>query len=194
MGRKEKKPNEHYRFESKSKLKQDKGGHWKHVFLNNNGNEQPDFTTQIMYTMLISPPFKDLTARQRMLYVYAKSQFFAAVSRPSIDFRDEEGKPLEIFQKYQGKECFYLNHKLMSEVFGLYPETNHRDLYFDIEALVQRGFIERVTGYGRNKITETNHMRNIYKYSEKWKEITEADLEKIRDKETEIKKNRIKGK
>lgn len=188
----EKKPREHYRFESKSTLKQCKDGKWRHKFINDKGNEQTDPTTQIMYTMLISPAFKDLTARQRMLYVYAKSQFYGAVSRPSGDFKDENGNTIEQFKRYDGKECFYLNHKLMSDVFGLYPKTNHRDLYFDIEALIQRGFIERVTGQERKKTTETNHMRNIYKYSEKWKEITETDLERIRVKEKEIKQNRVK--
>ncbi len=135
MGRKKiSKPNEHYRFESKGKLKQCKDG---------------------------------------MLYVYAKSQFFGALSRPANDFKDEYGNTLEKFQQYQGRECFYLNHKLMSEVFGLYPKTNHRDLYFDIEALIQRGFIERVTG-------------------QEQKDVTELELEKIRETEREKKKNRIK--
>lgn len=193
MARKvDKKPYEYYRFESKSTLKQNKNGKWKHVFVNDKGNEQTETTTQIMYSMLISPAFKDLTTRQRMLYIYAKSQFFGAVSRPSDDFKGEDGKPLEKFRRYEGKECFYLNHKLMSEVFELYPKTNHRDLYFDIEALVQRGFIERVTGVERKQTTETNHMRNIYKYSERWKEIDETDLEKIRTREKEIKQNRVK--
>ncbi len=174
MGRKKiSKPNEHYRFESKGKLKQCKDGKWRHRFINDSGNEQTDTTIQIMYSMIISPAFKDLTARQRMLYVYAKSQFFGALSRPANDFKDEYGNTLEKFQQYQGRECFYLNHKLMSEVFGLYPKTNHRDLYFDIEALIQRGFIERVTG-------------------QEQKDVTELELEKIRETEREKKKNRIK--
>lgn len=91
----EKKPREHYRFESKSTLKQCKDGKWRHKFINDKGNEQTDPTTQIMYTMLISPAFKDLTARQRMLYVYAKSQFYGAVSRPAGDFKDENGNTIE---------------------------------------------------------------------------------------------------
>lgn len=152
-----KKPPEYQKFEARSRLKQDRQGNWKHKFINDNGKEETDPTANIAYSMLISEAFKDLTARQRMLYVYAKSQFYAAHSRPATDFKD-----IEAFQVQGGKMYFYLNHRLLSDVYGLYSKGNHR-LYTDIEALISHGFIERYS-------SGVNHMRSIYYYSDKWKE------------------------
>ena len=128
-----------------------------HKFISN-GKEQTDTTTNICYSMLISPAFMDLSARQRMLYIYAKSQYFGARSRPKNDYKD-----IEEYQKDGGRKYFYLNHYLLSEVYGLYPKSNTRDLYKDINVLIEHGFIEQVSN-GR-----ANQKRSIYKYSEKWK-------------------------
>ncbi len=124
-----------------------------------NGKKQTDTTTNICYSMLISPAFKDLTARQRMLYVYAKTQYFGAKSRPKNDFPD-----IEEYKADSGRKYFYLNHFLLSNVFGLYPKSNTRDLYADIDSLIEHGFIKKVSD-GR-----ANQQRSIYTYSTKWKE------------------------
>lgn len=124
-----------------------------------NGKQCTDTTANICYSMLISPAFKDLTARQRILYVYAKTQYFGAKSRPKSDFPD-----IEEYKRDNGRKYFYLNHFLMSDVFGLYPKSNTRDLYVDIKALIEHGFIEQVSN---GKI---NQKRSIYTYCDKWKE------------------------
>lgn len=135
-----------------------------HDYISWTGKRETDTTTNITYSMMTSPAFKDLTARQRMLYIYAKSQFWAARSRPSKDFKE-----VQEFQEVEGRLCFYLNHALLSEVYSLYPKSNHRDLYKDIQALIEHGFIERVTNTTGKDVSENNHMRNIYRYSDGWK-------------------------
>lgn len=152
-----------YRFEATSSVKENNAGHRKHIYIDENGKEQTDTTTTICYSMLIHPAFKDLTARQRMLYVYAKTQFYGARSRPKKDFPD-----IAEFAEYDGRKYFYLNHFLMSDVFGMYPKSNHRDLYKDIAALVEHGFIEWYTE--PKTIDKGNHMRTIYRYSDAWKQ------------------------
>lgn len=170
MGQKNKKPPEYNRFESRSFLEQDYNGNWKHRYTAENGKRRTETTTALHYSLLTSDAFKDLTASQRMLYVYAKTQFYGAVSRPAKDFKD-----IKEYQEQQGRMFFYLNHKLMTEVFGLYAKSNHRSLYRDVQALEDHGFIERVTniktdGEKGGNIEGGNHMRTIYKYSEDWKD------------------------
>lgn len=164
MGRNRKdKPPEYYSFEARSRLEKDRG-RWKHKFLNpRNGKHETDATANIAYSMLISDAFIDLTPRQRCLYLYAKAQFYSARSRPGDDYKD-----IEELQEYDRKRYFYLNHRLLSDVFGLYPKTNHRDLYKDIQALIQHGFIELYSGGGN--VEHGNHMRAIYRYSDGWKD------------------------
>lgn len=154
---------DYYPFEATSKVKTCSDGKDRHRFIDRNGKEQTDTTTLLTYSMMISGAFKDLTARQRMLYVYAKSQFYGARSRPGKDFTD-----VPEFKEYKGQKYFYLNHALLSDVYGLYPKTNHRDLYKDIEALVKHGFIEYYTE--PKAVNKSNHMRTIYRYSEAWKD------------------------
>ena len=137
MARKKKK-NPYFPFESLSTSPE-------HTYIDSSGRSLTDTTTNICVSMMRSPPFKDLTPRQRMLYIYAKSQF------------------------YGGRAYFYLNHKLLTDVFGLYTKGNYRDLYRDIDALETHGFIERVTNVERKPTTETNGMRTIFQYSDKWK-------------------------
>lgn len=163
MSRKNKyKIREFYAFEATSKLTENADGQTQHKFIHN-GKEQVDTTTVITYSMMVSEAFKDLTARQRMLYIYAKAQFYGARSRPCRDFPD-----ITDFHEYNGQRYFYLNHRLLSDVYGLYPKSNHRDLYKDIEELVKHGFIEYYTE--PKAVNKSNHMRTIYRYSEAWKE------------------------
>ena len=124
-----------------------------------NGKQYTDTTANVCYSMLISPAFKDLTPRQRMLYIYAKTQYFGAKSRPKSDYPD-----IEEYKTDNGRKYFYLNHFLLSNVFGLYPKSNTRDLYADTNKLIEHGFIKQVSN---GKI---NQKRSIYTYSDEWKE------------------------
>lgn len=150
MARKKNKQRPYMPFESLSESKD-------HEYIYNN-KKQVDTTTNVCYSMLISPAFIDLSARQRMLYIYAKTQYFGARSRPRNDYKE-----IEEYQEDGGRKYFYLNHYLLSEVFGLYPKSNTRDLYRDIQKLCENGFIEQVAN-GR-----ANQKRSIYRYSDKWK-------------------------
>ena len=163
MSRNKYKIQEFFPFEALSKIKTCTDGKERHRFIDRNGKEQTDTTTVLAYSLMISEAFKDLTARQRMLYVYAKGQFYGARSRPKDDFRD-----IPDFKEWQGRKYFYLNHRLVSDIYGLYPKSNHRDLYKDIEALVKHGFIEYHTE--PKAVNKSNHMRTIYRYSEAWKD------------------------
>ena len=125
-----------------------------------NGKQYTDTTTNICKSMLLSDAFKDLTARQRMLYVYAKSQYYGAVNRPSSEYKE-----LEKYKADGGKKYFFLNHHLITEVFALYPKSNKRDFYNDINILINHGFIEEDTQHVRGRIA-----RKIYYYSDKWRE------------------------
>lgn len=112
-----------------------------------------DTSANIYDSMLTSAAFRDLSARQRMLYVYCKNQYYGK-RKPRADYPDIEA--------VQGDECFYLNHALITDVYGLYPKTNHRDFYKDMQKLVDNGFIEVVSnGHAAKK-------RSIYRFSEKW--------------------------
>lgn len=153
---------DYYPFESKSRVRPCADGKERHRF-EHNGKEQTDTTTLLTYSMMISEAFKDLTARQRMLYVYAKGQFYGARSRPCSDFPE-----IPEFKEYKGQKYFYLNHRLLSDVYGLYPKSNHRDLYNDTAALIAHGFIEWYTE--PKAVNKSNHMRTIYRYSEAWKD------------------------
>lgn len=154
---------DYYPFEATSKVKACLDGKERHRFIDGQGKEQTDTTTLLTYSMMISGAFKDLTARQRMLYVYAKSQFYGARSRPCNDFRD-----IPEFKEYKGQKYFYLNHRLLTDVYGLYPKNNHRDLYKDIAELVKHGFMEYYTE--PKAVNKSNHMRTIFRYSEAWKD------------------------
>ena len=150
-------------FEATSGVGRTAGGSQKLIYIDQQGRGQRETSTQIAYSMLVSPAFKDLTARQRMLYIYAKSQFYGARDRPCNTYPD-----VEEYQQHRGMMHFYLNHNLLSGVFGLYSKDNHRCLYNDIKAIVAHGFIEPCTAGGN--VTSSNHTRRIYKYSTAWKD------------------------
>lgn len=165
-----KKPNEYERFEAceTSCVRQNENGKWAHMFQGNDGQWRYDNTTNLTQGMLESEAFKDLTPRQRMLYIYAKSQFFNATNRPADDFPE-----VEKFQAHKGQMYFYLNHALLSDVFGLYPKSNTRDLYKDAAALEAHGFIKCVTpkrpsGKRNHAIENGKYSCLIYTYSDAW--------------------------
>ena len=170
MGRKKQKPNEYYPFEARSKLTQDRNGGWKHKYQDGSGKEKTDTTVNISMSMLTSAAYCDLTARQRQLYLIAKAQFFGAVSRPAKDYPD-----IEQYQLYQGRGYFYLNHALVSDVFKLYPKSDHKAFYRDVKELESHGFIERVSNTDRQTVDKTNKQRTIFRYTESWKDWKQAD-------------------
>lgn len=100
--------------------------------------------------LMSSPAFIDLTPSQRILYSYAKLQYWGATNRPCAKYEE--------FQNEHAKEYFYLNNNLIINVYKLY-KTN-ATMYKDIKELVNHGFII--------PIQTENHRMTIYRYSDEW--------------------------
>ena len=112
-----------------------------------------DTSANIYNSMLLSPAFLDLTKNQRLLYVCMKDQYYGK-RKPGKDYPDIE--------QLQGDDLFYFNCKT-AELYGICTRANHGQLYRDIKALEEHGFIETVSS-GKNA-----RKKSIYRYSEKWK-------------------------
>ena len=108
---------------------------------------------RIYKDMMLSEAFVTLTPRQMMLYIVAKMQFYGH-RKPAKDYPHIEA--------FHSEECLYLNHALGVQ-YGLYPPSNHRDLYRDIEVLIEHGFLERLSN-GR-----VNQKKSVYRFSGNWK-------------------------
>lgn len=118
----------------------------------------PNDTSANLYeSMLTSPAFISLTKRQRLLYLYCKSQYYGK-RKPSKDFKE-----LDMFQD---DACFYMNRATI-EKYNLYTKGNNGAFYDDIKELENKGFITRELQGGGN-----GHTKSVYKFSGKWKEYT----------------------
>jgi len=111
-----------------------------------------DTSANIYESMLQSKAFKDLTTKQRELYVYAKGQRYGK-KKPGKDYKD--------YPEFQGDELFYLNFGLV-KAYGIYTEGNKGEFYKNIKALVEHGFIEVVSSGAKT------HSKSIYRYSDRW--------------------------
>lgn len=122
-------------------------------FINQRGKQQADTSANIYESMLQSKAFKSLTAKQQILYVYCKSQYYGK-RKPKKDY-EKQGL-------YQEDTYFYFNWQLAID-YGLY--STHSRFYKDLKELSQKGFIELVkSGKGHKE-------KNVYKFSDKWKEM-----------------------
>lgn len=129
-----------------------KGGthYFKPVF---GDTERKDSTAAITMCMLSHPSFKDLKARQRLLYLYAKAQYRGMVDRTEFE---------EAYPQFKGHpEYIYLNNKLLIDVFEMYSKHSARELYNDIKVLTEHGFMVPV---GYDEPTQ----RIIYKLIPEW--------------------------
>lgn len=111
-----------------------------------------DTSANIYDSMLTSAAFIGLKHRQKVLYMYCKKQYYGT-RKPKADYPDIE--------KVQSDECFYMNLSLAVK-YGLYTRNGNKELYADIKALVDAGFIEVVSS-GKNTKT-----KSIYKFSDRW--------------------------
>lgn len=123
-------------------------------FINFRQKNQADTSANIYESMLQSTAFKSLSAKQQILYVYCKAQYFGK-TKPKADYANQG--------LYQEEECFYFNWGLALD-YNLYPEKSHSNFYKDMKALMKKGFFELVqSGKGHKK-------KNIYKFCDKWQE------------------------
>lgn len=118
------------------------------------GAIKPDTSANIYESMLVSNAFKDLSTRQKLLYMYVKAQYYGK-RKPSKD-NTETGL-------FQSDEYFYLNLDTVTRKYGLYTRNMRSEFYGDMKALIEHGFITKESQGGGNGKT-----KNIYRYSDKW--------------------------
>lgn len=121
-------------------------------FIDENGKLRADTSANIYESLLLSDSFRDLSDRQKMLYIVAKSQYYGH-RKPEKDYPE-----IELFQ---GADVFYLNWNAVKR-YGLYKDSMHSNFYRDMAELIEHGFIERLSsGKGNRK-------KSIYKFSADW--------------------------
>ncbi|MBQ8941798.1 MAG: hypothetical protein IJ062_08165 [Firmicutes bacterium] len=124
------------------------------------GNKS-DTSANIYMSMLMSPAWMDLTPRQQVLYLYAKSRFYGQ--------RTADKKAL--FNQFEGLETpkyidpfFSLSVWEVTEQLKIYSKSNLMTFYRDLEQLILHGFIKCVACQSSNRPKK----RSIYTYSDKW--------------------------
>lgn len=128
-------------------------------YTDSHGNSRPDVSARIFESMLVSPAFRSLTARQKVLYLYCKAQHYGK-KKPSKDYDAEQ------YPQTQQDICFYFNLALAVE-YGLYAKTSRNEFYSDIKRLREVGLIETVIS---GKATKT---KSVYRFSSKWRDFKE---------------------
>lgn len=123
-------------------------------FINARGDRQADTSANIFESMLQSRAFKSLIARQQMLYVYCKAQYYGK-RKPERDYQDVDA--------VQGADFFYLNWDAVKTLYGRYSAKDSSTFYKDMDVLIKRGFIER-TASGK-----AQHEKTVYRFSAEWK-------------------------
>lgn len=114
-----------------------------------------DTYAAIYESMLLSDAYLDLNNRQRVLLLHAKAQFYGK-RKPGDDFKQTP--------EVQGDDVFYLNRYLLVKHYRLYSDGNRQAMYEDIKALMDHGFITRISRGTKSK--------SIYRFSPQWRTWT----------------------
>lgn len=111
-------------------------------------------SANIFRSMMFSEAWHDLTNRQRNLYLTAKAMYYGT-RKPEKDYPD--------IKAFQGDDKLYLN---LNEVvkYGTYTKNMRGELYTDIKALEEHGFLKTISNGKARKI------KSVYQYSDGWKE------------------------
>ena len=124
----------------------------KHVFVDvSTDSTRSESVIGIPTSLFVSPAYKDLTPRQRQLYLCAIYQYKQAPDTPA-----------KVNDEYRDKRYIYLNFKLV-QYMSLYSKSSFRSFYSDVRALIDHGFITPIEKY--------NHQRTIFYLSDGWKEF-----------------------
>ena len=126
------------------------------VFIDPDGRQRKDTSASIFESMLLSEAWKDLTDKQRVLYLVCKAQYYGH-RKPRQDY-DEESM--------QGDDCFYLSwHQVgkQGNAYQLYSKENSARFYKDMDRLVENGLIEKVMSGKSHKV------KSVYRFSDKWR-------------------------
>ena len=105
-----------------------------------------DTSANIYMSMLISTAWKELTAKQQILYLYCKSQYYAEKKKPIKD----------------NLLSFTMNQSKWLTLYGLYTASNKNAFYRDMTALINHGFIICIESGA------TTRKKSIYEFSDKW--------------------------
>ena len=107
-------------------------------------------------SMMMSPAWKALTARQKVLYLYCKAQIHAEKRKPKTFMEEEQ-------QQDADRLNFTMNQSKWRGLYELYKPNDEKSFYRDMAALIDSGFIRRVQS-GRTTRTKT-----IYGFSNGWR-------------------------
>lgn len=111
-----------------------------------------DTSANLYDSMLTNPSFIRLKPRQKLLYLYAKNQYYGK-RKPGRDFPD--------IPALQGEDLFYLNFSLVRR-YGLYTANGQHEFYSDIKILCDTGFMECVSSGRATK------QKSVYRFSDRW--------------------------
>lgn len=117
-----------------------------------------DTSANIYDSMLTSPAWIDLTARQKALYVTCKSQYYA------------ERKVLDIDGKTLPQEYFTMNRAKWQERYRLYGKGSENSFYRDMDSLILHGFIDC---YFCGAVAR---QKSIYRFSSRWINYGNSDF------------------
>ena len=112
-----------------------------------------DTSANIYQSMMESPAWMELSAKQKVLYLACKSRYYGEKAKPNDD-----------------NLCFTMNRYVWAEKLQLYPKTNGRDFYRDMAALIEHGFVICVRR-GANL-----QKKNFYRFSDAWQRYGTADF------------------
>ena len=119
-----------------------------------------DTSANIYMSMLTSPAWRELTAKQQILYLYCKAQYYAEKRKPPT-----EDHPT-------GSEKFFtMNKSKWCGLYGLYAGSNQKAFYRDVEALIEKGFLACV------RSGKTTRTKSVYAYSSKWRDYGSETFE-----------------
>ena len=124
-------------------------------YIDKNGTVRTETFAAIYESMLVSKAFINLTARQKMLYVYCKAQIVGK-RKPKQDYKD--------LNLYQQDECFYLSEQMLYD-YGLYTEAGRRYISKDFKVLIDKGFIKKLAS------GQCSKSKNVYMLVSDWQKI-----------------------
>ena len=113
-----------------------------------------DTYAPIYESMLVNPKYQKLSYRQRALYSCMKSQPFG--KRKPRDAEEYKNMP-----EVRGDEVFFFGIDDAIK-YGLATADNHSNLYKDIKALTEAGFIDKLCDGKRGR------WRAVYRLSDRW--------------------------
>lgn len=119
-----------------------------HITLKN-GKSRGDTFANIYESMLLSSAWQDLSIRQRLLYLYCKSQYY---SEKNYELKGKDNNPT-IFTMNQYKWC---------KKYKLYSIGNKNQFYKDMDGLISHGFIKCL------ECGALARKKNVYAFSDKW--------------------------